>query len=150
MTWKHEHPVEGMLLEEFGPDSPSSPAVGGVSTVADDMTDDMQQRPTLFGHLEPSPTISSLPANDSHESAREEPSVEEPPGLFHGLGPSSSSRPRGTNPSQTPREQNTFLPARRSACLKSKRKMSADASDEMVETKNGQNCRTNKRRRRGT
>lgn len=149
MTWKHEHPVEDMLFEEFGPDSPSSPAADGVNIMAGDISDDTGQRPSLFGHLEPSTAISSLPADDTHESAREEPPVEDPPGLFHGLGPCSSSRLRGLEPSQTPREQSTFQPARRSARLRSKRKLSASASGETVETEQSQNYRTNKRRRRG-
>lgn len=151
MTWKHEQPLEEMLLEEIGPDP--------VPSQAEDATKGTEERPCLFRSLGPPVTTSSRPGNNN-DRAEEQPSFERQrrPDTF----PAEPPPTRASQPG-LPSMQNTLSPSiespsapRRSQRLQSKRKPGVDSCDEATESRNNNaeslSSRTDtapKRRRRG-
>ncbi|UPK90730.1 hypothetical protein LCI18_001665 [Fusarium solani-melongenae] len=144
MAWKHEQPLEEMLLEEIGPDP--------VPSQAEDATNGTEERPCLFRFLGPPATTSSRRGNNN-DGAEEQPSFERQ--RCHDP-PTRASQPGSPSMQNTPSNSIEFPSAlRRSERLRPKRKL--DSSDEATESRNNNavslSSRTNiapkQRRRRG-
>lgn len=133
MTWKHEYPLEDLLLEKFGPGSPYPPVERLFDGPADETDDDASNHKPgmygLFSHL-PGPIPSSLPSKRIQERAMKPPVT----GLFSHL--ESSSLP-----------QSTLSPILGSGRLQSKRKPGFVGSEEEDVAEPSQGDRTKKRRR---